>query len=327
MIPVEHCNRAPQRVTGPPARTLLAAVDLGSNSFHLLVSRARGNGFETVEHLVDAVRLAAGVGADGILDDAHYQHALATLRDFAAHIGAIPAPRIRAVATHAARELRDPAAFLRRASAALGHPIELISSNEEARLIWRGVACALAPQPDQRLVIDIGGGSTEFIIGRGLEAHATRSAAIGCVTTAVQFFPDGKLTQARWERSQAHLTKALQPFAGDFRVRGWQYAYGTSGSALAIAAALTTLGLGGDGITAQALNTLRRHLLRLEHTDRLAELQLAADHHLVFAGGVAVMQAAFDALGIARMQVCNSAMREGMLWTLHERVAGNIAAT
>ncbi|MDN5924605.1 MAG: exopolyphosphatase, partial [Xanthomonadales bacterium] len=212
----------------------LAVVDLGSNSFHLLVARASGASFEAIEHQFDNVRLAAGVNALGQLDDAHRQHALATLSHFARHIADLPAARVHAVATHAVRELRDPAEFLRPAAAALGHPIDVISGAEEARLIWLGVAGALPTNAEKRLVIDIGGGSTEFILGHGHVMDDWHSASMGCVTAGVQCFADGELTAERWHRCQVQLRQNMQSFATRFSDSGWQHAYATSGSAQAI---------------------------------------------------------------------------------------------
>lgn len=305
-------------MTAASRQDVLAVVDLGSNSFHLLLARPCGEHFKTVKHLYANTRLAAGVNDDGVLDAAYRERALATLRDFAPHIAKIPPARVHVVATHAVRTLCQPDAFLRPASAALGHAIDVISGEQEARLIWLGVASTLACASEQRLVIDIGGGSTEFILGQGLQLHAMRSTAIGCVTTSVRFFPDGELTVTRWQRAQQHLRQALQPFAARFREHGWQHAYGTSGSARAIIHTLAALDLGADTITATALHELRDRMLDLGHIDRLDELPLSACHHSVFVGGVAVMQAAFDVLGISHMRMCRAAMREGMLYALQQ---------
>ncbi|HEX7770411.1 MAG TPA: exopolyphosphatase, partial [Dokdonella sp.] len=174
--------------TGIRDGDLIAAVDIGSNSFHLIVARYELGGLRQIDRLRDSVRLAAGVHADGTLDAGHRQHALTCLARFGQRLRSIPSERVYAVATNAVRQLAHPQAFLLLAETALGHPIEVVSGREEARLIYLGVAHDLAESDAKRLVVDIGGGSTEFIIGRGFEPLRTESLQAGCVASSMRYF-------------------------------------------------------------------------------------------------------------------------------------------
>lgn len=302
---------------------LLAAIDIGSNSFHLVVARYQHGEPRVIDRLRDSVRLAAGLRGDGTLDAEHRARALASLARFGQRIAGLPLHHVRAVATNTVRQLRAPQAFLVPAETALGHPIEIVSGREEARLIWQGVARGLPASRHQRLAIDIGGGSTEFIIGRQLEPLHTESVQIGCVASTLRFFPGGKLSRKRWQHAQREIGVLLQQFAADYRSAGWREAYGSSGSAKAIGTVVQALGLSDRGITRPALVALREAVLAAGHIDRIRLPGLAEERVPVIAGGVAILEAAFDALGIDVLQVCESAMREGLLWDMLGRAAGS----
>lgn len=301
---------------------LLAAVDIGSNSFHLVVARYQHGEPRVIDRLRDSVRLAAGLRADGTLDAEHRARALASLARFGQRIAGLPPHRVRAVATNTVRQLRAPQAFLVPAETALGHPIEVVSGREEARLIWQGVARALPASPRQRLVIDVGGGSTEFIIGRQLEPLHTESVQVGCVASTLRFFPDGKITRKRWQHAQQEIGVLLQQFAATYREAGWHEAYGSSGTAKAIGTVVQALELSDRGITRAALAVLRDAVLDAGHAERIRLPGLAEERVPVIAGGIAILEAAFDALAIDVLQVCESAMREGLLWDMLGRAAG-----
>ncbi|MEO7071873.1 MAG: Ppx/GppA phosphatase family protein [Rhodanobacter sp.] len=302
---------------------LIAAVDMGSNSFHMVVARIEHGEPRVIDRLRDTVRMAAGLRADGTLEAARRTRALHCLARFGQRIGGLPSRHVRAIGTNTVRQLAHPETFLTAAEAALGHPIEIVSGREEGRLIFLGAAHDLPVSREPRLVIDVGGGSTEFIIGRGLAPLHTESVQAGCIASTLRFFPDGKITAARWQRASTEIGVLLQQFAEDYHASGWQDAYGSSGTAKSIGAVLQAMGLSDDGITAPALDTLRDELVGQGKIATLALPGLGKDRAPVFAGGVVILQAAFAALGIERLQVCESSMREGLLWDLLGRAGGS----
>jgi exopolyphosphatase/guanosine-5'-triphosphate,3'-diphosphate pyrophosphatase len=295
---------------------LLAAADIGSNSFHLIVARYEHGEPRVIDRLRENIRLAAGLKADGSLDDVHREKALACLARFGQRLRGMPATHIRAVATNAVRQLRVPELFLAPAEAALGHPIEVVSGREEARLIYLGVAHGIPDAPGRRLVIDIGGGSTEFIIGEHLEPLKKESLQVGCVASTLRFFGDGKLTPRRWQQAQTDIAVELQQFAADYRAFGWDEAIGSSGTVRAIDAVLRETGWSDAGITRAALERLRDATIACGNVGDVAFPGLSDDRAGIFAGGVAILEAAFATLGIERMRVAETSMREGLLYDM-----------
>ena len=295
---------------------LLAAADLGSNSFHLIVARYEHGEPRVIDRLRDSVRLAAGLRADGSLEEARCERALACLARFGQRLRGIASERVRAVATNTVRRLAAPARFLSPAEAALGHPIEVVSGREEARLIYLGVAHGIADSPQHRLVVDIGGGSTEFIIGQHFEALETESLQVGCVASTLRFFSDGKLNAKRWQQAQTEIAVELQQFAADYRARGWSEAIGSSGTIRAIDEVLQAAGWSDTGITAAALERLRDAVLACGNVDNMHLPGLNEERAAIFPGGVAILEAVFAALGIERMRVAETSMREGLLYDL-----------
>ena len=295
---------------------LLAAADLGSNSFHLVVARYEHGELRVIDRLRDSVRLAAGLRADGSLDPARRDKALACLARFEQRLRGLPPGRVRAVATNTVRRLSVPSSFLGPAEAALGHPIEVVSGREEARLIYLGVAHGIPDSPERRLVIDIGGGSTEFIIGQHFEALEKESLQMGCVASTLRFFSDGKLSHKRWKQAQTEIAVELQQFAADYRMHGWGETIGSSGTIKAIGNVLQTAGWCDSGITYTALERLRDAVLDCGSIERLRLPGLAEDRVGVFAGGLAILEAAFTALNLQQMRICDTAMREGLLYDM-----------
>ncbi|RAP57331.1 Ppx/GppA phosphatase family protein [Oleiagrimonas sp. MCCC 1A03011] len=295
---------------------LLAAADLGSNSFHLVVARYDKGTPRIIDRVRDSVRLAAGVRSDGALDPDYLQRAQDCLARFGQRIASIPGAHVRAIATNAVRQLADPEGFLEQAEQALGQPVEVVSGREEGRLIFLGVSHGLPRSKQRRLVIDIGGGSTEFIIGRGLEPLQTESIQVGCVASTLRFFPDGALTAARWQRAQDEIGLQLQQFAADYRELGWNETIGSSGTAKAIGTIVQNMKLSDDGVRIEHLAVLRDRLLEAGRIDAIDLPGLSAERAPIIAGGVAILEAAFRALSIRRLQVCEIAMREGVLWDL-----------
>lgn len=295
---------------------LLAAVDLGSNSYHMVVARYQHGELRVIDRLRDSVRMAAGLRQDGSLDSLRRDRALACLARFGQRLRALPPGRVRAVATNTVRRMSAPHAFLLPAETALGHPIEIVSGREEARLIYLGVAHSLPESRERRLCIDVGGGSTEFIIGIGMEALETESLQMGCVASTLRFFEDGKLTAKRWRQAQTEIGVELQQFAADYRARGWGETIGSSGTIRAIGNIVQANGWSDAGITHTSLDRLREALLAAGSIDKLRLLGLSEERQSVIVGGIAILEAAFAALGLERMQVCETAMREGLLYDL-----------
>lgn len=280
---------------------LLAAVDLGSNSFHMVVARYVLGQLRIVDRLRETVRLAEGLDAGGGLSLAARQRALECLARFGQRIRDIPAPQVRAVATNTVRNLADPQSFLVAAEDALGHAIEIVSGREEARLIYLGVAHAQPAKPGQlRLVIDIGGGSTECIIGSGFEAIERESLQVGCVATTRRFFGNGKLSRKRWKEALTEVTAEFQQFANAYRTLGWHEALGSSGTNKAIGEICAAMKLTKGAITAEALPQVRDRLLEAERIEDIDLPGLSSERRPIIAGGLLVLEAAFEALGLKR---------------------------
>ena len=309
MIGVLHTARLPLR-----DGDLLAAVDIGSNSFHMVVATYLLGQLRVVDRIKETVRLAEGLDGKGGLDPAVRERALECLARFGQRLRDIPPQQVRAIATNTVRRLSMPQAYLTPAESALGHPIEVVSGREEARLIYLGVAHEQPPKPGQlRLVMDIGGGSTEFIIGSGFEAIERESVQVGAIATTRRFFPDGRLSRRQWRAGTAAVRAELQQFAGIYRSLGWDEALGSSGTARALGEICAAMKLTKGAITAEALPRLRDRLLDARHVDDIDLPGLSDDRRPIIAGGLMVMEAAFDALGLQRLAVSKAAMREGIL--------------
>jgi exopolyphosphatase/guanosine-5'-triphosphate,3'-diphosphate pyrophosphatase len=296
---------------------LLAAVDLGSNSFHMVVSSYVLGQLRIVDRIKETVRLAEGLDAKGGLDPKVRDRALECLARFGQRLRDIPAPRVRAIATNTVRRLALPQGFLMPAESALGHPIEVVSGREEARLIYLGVAHEQPPKAGHlRLVIDIGGGSTEFIIGSGFEAIERESVQVGAIATTRRFFADGELGRKRWKSAVAEVSAEFQQFASTYRSLGWNEALGSSGTAKAIGEVCAAMKLTKGAVTAEALPQVRDRLLQAPRIESIDLPGLSEERRPIIAGGLLVLEAAFEALGLERMAVSKAAMREGVLYDM-----------
>ena len=296
---------------------LLAAVDIGSNSFHMVVARQVLGQLRVVDRLRDMVRLAEGLDAKGGLAADVRGRALESLERFGQRIRDIPAQRVRAIATNTVRQLAVPQSFLLPAETALGHAIEVVSGREEARLVYLGVAHAQPPKPGElRLVIDIGGGSTECIIGSGLEAIERESLQVGCVATTRRFFADGQLSRKRWKQALTEVSAEFQQFAGVYRALGWHEVLGSSGTNKAIGEICAAMGLTKGAVTAAALPVVRDRLLEADAIDRIDLPGLSKERRPIIAGGLLALEAAFEVLGLERMAVSKAALREGALYDM-----------
>ncbi|MBU6476472.1 MAG: Ppx/GppA family phosphatase [Xanthomonadaceae bacterium] len=317
-------RRVPDR--GAPALRkgdLLASVDLGSNSFRLLVARWEGGELRPVDRLREVIRLAAGLGPDGGLDAKKRKEALDCLARFGQRLSSVPACRVRAVATNTVRQMRAPLRFLKAAEHALGHVIEVVSGREEGRLIWLGVTHALPRSDQRRLVIDIGGGSTEIIMGQGFEPELTESVQAGCVASSLRFFPNGRITAKRWQRAREELGVLMQQFAAEYRERRWSEAWGTSGTMQAIASIAAGMGDPANSITRKSLGRMRDALLRAGSARAVVLPGLAGDRRPSIAAGIAIAEVLFDALGLDQIGVSEGALREGLLWDMIGRASGH----
>ncbi|MGB0134450.1 exopolyphosphatase [Dokdonella sp.] len=302
---------------------LIAAADIGSNSFHLVVARYSHGELRVMDRLRESVRLAAGLRKDGTLTRERREAAFSCLARFGQRLAGFQPGRVRAVATNAVRQLASPQAFLLPAETALGHPIEVVSGREEARLIYQGVARGLPSTDKTRLVVDIGGGSTEFIIGRGYDALERESLQVGCIASTLRFFEDGKITPRRWKQALTEIAVEMQQFGAHYRERGWSEAIGSSGTMKAIGGIVQANGWSEQGITANSIVALREALLDCGNSTRLSLPGLSSERVSVIAGGVVILDAIFRTFGLEQMNVCDTAMREGLLYDMLGRALHN----
>lgn len=295
---------------------LIAAIDLGSNSFRLQVGRIVNDQIYPLDGLKEAVRLAAGLGPGKMLDDAAQGRGLAALGRFNERLKGFAPDAVRAVATNTLRVAKNAPEFLRQAEETLGFPIEVIAGREEARLIYVGVAHTL-PDPHRRqLVVDIGGGSTEFIIGESFEPILLESLYMGCVSYSLNYFPDGRIDRRNLKEAEMAARRELQAIATPYRETGWELAVGSSGSAKALAEILQQNGFADGGITLEGLDRLRSALLRAGNIDRLDLAGLRGDRLPVLLGGFSIMSAVFKEFGLQRMVFSEGALRLGVLYDL-----------
>jgi len=303
-----------------PEFSTLAAVDLGSNSFHCQVARVVGDQVYPLDALREPVRLGAGLSKDKRLDDDVQERALACLKRFGERLRGLDKRAVRAVGTNTLRVAKNAASFIRKAEAALGFPIEIVAGREEARLIYLGVAHELPASREKRLVVDIGGGSTEIIIGSGYRPQRLESLFMGCVSYSLRFFEDGRITKGAMKQAELAARNELQPIVAKFSRGNWQQAVGSSGTVRAIAEAIRQDGHADDGITPAGLDRVRSHLIKAGDMDKVELAGLKPDRLPVFPGGIAILNAIFSELDIDSMTVADSAMRQGVLYDLLGRV-------
>jgi len=297
----------------------VAAVDMGSNSFRLQVGRVVDDQIYPLDSLKEPVRLASGLMADKRLDQKSQERALEALRRFGERLRGLDRGAVRAVATNTLRVAKNAGEFLPLAEEALGFPIEIIAGREDARLIYLGASHSLPAAAYKRLVVDIGGGSTEFIIGKRHRPHLMESLYMGCVSYTLRFFPEGKVDRKRLRDAQVAAAKEIELIAHDYRGLGWKEAVGSSGSARAIADVLelNQMNPGGQfGITREGLDLLCDLLVKAGSAEALDLKGIAVDRVPVLAGGIAIMSAVFGELGIETMSYADGALRLGVLYDL-----------
>lgn len=298
----------------------LAALDLGSNSFHLLVVQETAGRIAVVDKLREMVRLADGLDDDNHLDPKVSERALDCLVRFGQRLRGLEPENIRVVGTNTLRRARNAPDFLRKAEEILGTRVEIISGREEARLIYLGVSHALEDNADRRLVIDIGGGSTELILGRHSRAERMESLYMGCVGVTRRHFTDGRLRNSQFKSAVAFARQELEPIEQSYRTAGWDTVIGASGTILAAQTIIRELIPGENDITLEGLAVLRDAVLEAKSIDKLKLPGLPSERAPVFAGGLAVLWGVFESLGIERMQATSGALREGLIQDMLGRV-------
>lgn len=300
---------------------VLAAVDLGSNSFRLVIARHDNGRLAVVDRLREPVQLAAGLHDDGRLDKHVMARALDCLKRFGQRLRDMQAGAVRVAGTSALRRAHREQEFLELARHALGHPVEVISGREEARLIYAGASQTLPAAKGNRLVVDIGGGSTELIIGRGTEPQELESIELGCVGLGREHFPDGGLSSGRFEQAVAAARRHLEPVKPAFLRRGWECAAGSSGSVRTVLDACRELDPRVAAISSEGIEAVIGALCRAGHIDAIPFRAVTHDRRNVFAGGVAILAAVFSQLRLKQMRWSEGAMREGLLHDMISRFA------
>ena len=297
----------------------LAAIDMGSNSFRLELGQLIDGRYRRIDYLKETVRLGAGLDTHGMLTEEAANRGAACLARFAQRLKGFTAAQVRAVATQTLREARNRDLFLARAQAVLGFPIEVISGREEARLIYAGVA-RLQPSTVPRLVVDIGGRSTEMILGVGTQPQRTESFQVGSVSLSLKYFGEGRFTEAAFRAAQiaagAELEEALEPFAAVH----WQEALGSSGTVGAVSQLLAASGVTDGRITPDGLRWLMEQCLRAGRVDKLALPGLKEERRAVIAGGLAILYTLATHFAIAELRPARGALRQGVIFDLDERI-------
>lgn len=294
----------------------MAAVDLGSNSFHMVVGRYSHGQLAILDRLREMVRLAEGLDETGRLDKTVAARALACLERFGQRLRDMKAESVRVVGTNTLRKAHRKQTFLERAREALGHPIEIISGIEEARLIYLGVANTMPNDPGKRLVVDIGGGSTELIIGEGFNPLRLESLHMGCVGMSLEHFRDGKISDKRVRRARTAARLELEPVQAAFRSQGWEYAVGSSGTIRVIADIIRHFDPSATTITAEGLERLILEIIEAGHINAIHLPEVTPERAPVFPGGLAILAELFEALEIEHMRVAEGALREGLLYDM-----------
>ena len=300
----------------PQESNRIAAIDLGSNSFHMIIAKQLQGELRTVEKRGEKVQLAAGLNERGYLSEESMQRGLECLRGFAKHLQGFKPEAVTVVATNALRVARNRSEFITRAEDILGFQIELIAGREEARLIYLGVSHTQADDEGNRLVIDIGGGSTEFIIGERFESKALESLFMGCVSYTRQFFPDGEISELNFHRAVTRARRELLEIQQAYKEIGWNEVIGSSGTIRATEQILISKGWSEQGISREGLNKLCQWLTSHK---TIADIELQGFKPLrqqVFIAGVAILKGIFDTFKINIMHYSDGALREGALWDL-----------
>ena len=302
--------------------TLLAAVDLGSNSYRLEIGRYEHGQIHRTEYLKETVRQGNGLDEARNLTPDAMQRGWDCLARFAERLAGFRRAQVRAVATQTLREARNRDAFLGPARQVLGFPIDVISGREEARLIYQGVAHLLPQSEERRLVVDIGGRSTELILGRQFEASVMESYRVGSVAWSMKYFGQGNFTKQAFEAAEIAAKAVLDEALNAYGAGNWDVAYGSSGTIGAVADVLGAAQWPAGAVTADGLEWLVDQLLLAKSADRVRLAGLKEDRRAVIGGGISVLRAVFDLLAIGEMRVAQGALRHGVLYDMLDREQG-----
>lgn len=295
-----------------------AAIDLGSNSFHMVIARVVDGAMQVLGRLKQRVHLADGLGADNVLSEEAMERGLSCLALFAERLQGFSAANVTIVGTHTLRQAVNAEAFLQRAADVIPYPIEVISGHEEARLIFMGVEHT-QPEKGRKLVIDIGGGSTELVIGEDFEPKLVESRRMGCVSFAQLYFPRGEISKENFRRARLTATQKLETLAWQYRLLGWQYALGASGTIKAACEVLLAMGEKDKLITVERLQMLYDEVIKYKSFDALSLPGLSEERKGVFVPGLAILCGVFDALAIRELRLSDGALREGVLYEMEGR--------
>lgn len=295
---------------------MIAAIDLGSNSFHMVLAKTGQRELRILDRLGEKVQLAAGLSEDLRLQEDAMERGLACLSRFAQLIADLPPGSVRVVGTSTLRVALNRHDFIERAETILGHDIDVISGREEARLIYLGVSQTLANTPGRRLVLDIGGGSTEFIIGQQFESQYRASLQMGCVSYGQRFFPDGRITPSHYAQAYIAARLEMMEYVQPLRRYGWQDCVGASGTIRSIAQACHAANLSLGEVSGKGMKYLKQQLLQLEHVDQIDFPGVKPERRSIFPAGLAILEAIYDALRIEQIMPADGALREGVLYDL-----------
>lgn len=298
------------------SQDMLASVDLGSNSFRLQICHHKDGQLQVVDSIKEMVRFAAGLDHQKILDADSQQRALACLARFGERLRGFAPHQVRAVATNTFRVAKNIGPFVPLAEAALGFPIDIIAGREEARLIYTGVVHTLPTQGRRMLVVDIGGGSTEFVIGHDLQPSVTESLNLGCVTYSMRFFPKGKVTAKDFRTAVNTARTEIQRIRNELKHIGWDFTVGTSGSARAVRDVIAAGEESISGISLAHMHRITQEIIAAGGTRKVELEGLKPDRVDVFAGGLAVMTGVFEELGLHTMEVTDAALRDGVFYDM-----------
>lgn len=298
---------------------MYAAVDLGSNSFRLSIGRHDGETIRVLKSVREPIRLAAGLDANGDLTEAARQAALSCLMNFRVALAAYRFDGVRVVATSAMRVARNGQAFLPELEQAIGHPIEIISGEEEGRLIYMGVASSLAAPKERRLVVDIGGGSTELILGRGLDIDRVESFSVGTVKQSLTFFPGGRIDAVSFQHAILSARSQFEDAAPPYHPHNWNQAYGSSGTIRTLADVIASNDLGDGKLTLASLEALQERFIDFGNVSRIDMPGLRADRAGTIIGGLAILIGVMAELGIGELVPVEAGLRMGVMWDLYLR--------
>ena len=296
---------------------LLAAIDMGSNSFHLAIARVDHGEVKKVASMSEKVQLAAGLDENKNLTEAAQQRGLACLARFVGRLSSVQANRLRIVATNALRQAKNGQEFIQKAAEILPKPIEIIAGREEARLIYLGVSHTMA-NSGRRLVIDIGGGSTELIIGEEFEPIHTESLQMGCVAYTKAYFPEGEISPKDFDKAVVAARKEMSGIANTYKAEGWDTVVGSSGTIKACRQICINMGWSHDqeSLTRQGLDKLKEKLLKFKHISDMDFDGLKEDRRAVLPAGIAILYAIFEVLNIDKLIYSDGALREGVMYDL-----------